>query len=93
MLCVCFFFFLRHSLTCPWVIFRGLTCLSSVAVFSRSSPTELRLPNMEMTVQECVDALIRTLETGGILTGGPTDPSGLPMPDGDEIVDLHVDPR
>lgn len=48
---------------------------------------------MEMTVQECVDALIRTLETGGILTGGPTDPSGLPMPDGDEIVDLHVDPR
>lgn len=54
---------------------------------------ELRLPNMEMTVEQCVDALIRLLENGGILTGGPSDPSGLPMPDGDEIIDLHVDPR
>lgn len=54
---------------------------------------ELRLPNMEMTIQECVDALIRVLETGGILTGGPADPTGLPMPDGDEIIDLHVAPR
>lgn len=54
---------------------------------------ELRLPNMEMTVQQCVDALIRLLEGAGILSGGPTDPSGLPMPDGDEIVDLHVAPR
>ncbi|CBJ26660.1 similar to 3-phosphoadenosine 5-phosphosulfate synthase 2 isoform 2 [Ectocarpus siliculosus] len=53
---------------------------------------ELRLPNMEMTIQECVDALIRVLEAGGILTGGPSDPSGLPMPDGDEIIDLHVAP-
>lgn len=48
---------------------------------------------MEMTIQECVDALIRVLEAGGILTGGPADPTGLPMPDGDEIIDLHVAPR
>lgn len=48
---------------------------------------------MEMTIQECVDALIRVLEAGGILTGGPSDPTGLPMPDGDEIIDLHVPPR
>lgn len=46
-----------------------------------------------MSIEECVAALIRMLEAGGILTGGPSDPSGLPMPDGDEIVDLHVDPR
>lgn len=44
-------------------------------------------------MEECVAALMRMLETAGILTGGPIDPSGLPMPDGDEIVDLHVDPR
>ena len=54
---------------------------------------ELRLPNMEMTVEQCVDALVRLLENAGILTGGPADPTGLTMPDGDEIIDLHVDPR
>lgn len=57
--------------------------------------SELVLPNMELTVEECVNRLVRLLETSGILGGGPVDPSGsgLPMPDGDEIVDLHLDAR
>eukprot|EP00903_Cladosiphon_okamuranus_P011445 g10782.t1 len=71
---------------------KSFTGMSDDAPYEPPLNPELRLPNMEMTVEECVDALIRTLETGGILTGGPTDPTGLPMPDGDEIIDLHVDP-
>ncbi|CAM9856248.1 unnamed protein product, partial [Phaeothamnion confervicola] len=51
---------------------------------------EIVLPNWDMTIEECVAALMHALEKHGILSGGNTDPTGLPMPDGDEIVDLHV---
>mmetsp|Transcript_2442 Transcript_2442/g.3567 ORF Transcript_2442/g.3567 Transcript_2442/m.3567 type:complete len:1057 (+) Transcript_2442:150-3320(+) len=55
---------------------------------------EIRLPNSEMTVEECVAELYSKLETEGILTASvsnsKSDPSGLPMPDGDEIIDLIV---
>ncbi|CAM9868153.1 unnamed protein product, partial [Hapterophycus canaliculatus] len=71
----------------------SFTGMSADAPYEPPLTPELRLPNMEMTIQECVDALIRVLETGGILTGGPSDPTGLPMPDGDEIIDLHVPAR
>jgi 3'-phosphoadenosine 5'-phosphosulfate synthase len=51
---------------------------------------ELVLPNYEMTVDECVQALMRLLQAAGILDGSMPDPTGLPMPDGDEVVDLLV---
>jgi 3'-phosphoadenosine 5'-phosphosulfate synthase len=53
---------------------------------------EINMKNYEMTVQESVDMIMRELKRNGILVGGPTLPEGLPYPDGDEIVDLHVPP-
>ena len=43
---------------------------------------EIDLPNSQMTVEECVAALIDRLKKEGVLEGGPTDPSGLPLPPG-----------
>lgn len=71
-------------------VYDRLSFSSSVLFFYVA---EINLPNYELTIEQCVSALIRMLETAGILTGAPSDPSGLPMPDGDEIIDLHVDPR
>jgi 3'-phosphoadenosine 5'-phosphosulfate synthase len=51
---------------------------------------EVRLPNSEMTVEQCVAALLRALTAEGILSAGAADPAGLPLPDGDEVIDLHV---
>jgi 3'-phosphoadenosine 5'-phosphosulfate synthase len=51
---------------------------------------EVRLPNSEMTVEQCVAALLRALSAAGILSAGAADPAGLPLPDGDEVIDLHV---
>jgi 3'-phosphoadenosine 5'-phosphosulfate synthase len=51
---------------------------------------EIVLPNYKMTVEECVAVVIKKLRQAGVLTGGVTDPSGLPMPDGGEIIDLYV---
>ena len=53
---------------------------------------EINMKNYEMTVQESVDMIMRELKRNGILVGGPTLPEGLPYPDGDEIIDLHVPP-
>eukprot|EP00635_Sarcinochrysidales_sp_CCMP3193_P013541 CAMPEP_0118904606 /NCGR_PEP_ID=MMETSP1166-20130328/9000_1 /TAXON_ID=1104430 /ORGANISM="Chrysoreinhardia sp, Strain CCMP3193" /LENGTH=1143 /DNA_ID=CAMNT_0006843863 /DNA_START=17 /DNA_END=3448 /DNA_ORIENTATION=+ len=43
---------------------------------------EIDLPNSEMSIEECVAALIDRLQKEGVLEGGPTDPSGLPLPPG-----------
>ena len=51
---------------------------------------EINMKNYEMTIQESVDVLMRALVKEGCLVGGPTLPEGLPYPDGDEIIDLHV---
>lgn len=51
---------------------------------------EIVLPNSRMTVEECVDAIMRKLRQEGVLVGGAYDESGMPMPDGGEIIDLHV---
>lgn len=51
---------------------------------------EINIKNQELTVQESVDIIMRSLVREGVLVGGPTLPLGLPYPDGDEIVDLLV---
>lgn len=51
---------------------------------------ELNIKNQEMSVQAAVDIIMKKLEEEGVLVGGPTLPKGLPMPDGDEIIDLIV---
>jgi len=54
---------------------------------------EIVLPNYELTVEQCVEITVRKLKQAGILTGGPVDPSGLPMPDGGLFIDQHVPPH
>mmetsp|Transcript_13168 Transcript_13168/g.20061 ORF Transcript_13168/g.20061 Transcript_13168/m.20061 type:complete len:1009 (+) Transcript_13168:60-3086(+) len=51
---------------------------------------EVNMPNYKMTLDESVDMLMKALREHGILEGGADSPDGLPLPDGDEIVDLHV---
>ncbi|GKY90748.1 hypothetical protein MPSEU_000047700 [Mayamaea pseudoterrestris] len=52
---------------------------------------EIVLKTHELAIEESVEILFRTLERDGILIGAPkVSPPGLPNPDGDEIVDLHV---
>lgn len=51
---------------------------------------EINMKNAGMTIQQSVDLLLRRLTEEGVLVGGPTLPHGLPYPDGDELVDLHV---
>lgn len=52
---------------------------------------EITLKTHELAIEESVKILFRTLERDGILVGAPkVTPPGLPNPDGDEIVDLHV---
>lgn len=53
---------------------------------------EINMQNAGMTIQQSVDLLKRRLTQEGVLVGGPTLPQGLPYPDGDEIIDLHVPP-
>jgi 3'-phosphoadenosine 5'-phosphosulfate synthase len=51
---------------------------------------ELRIQNADMTISESVDVIMRRLKREGVLVGAPTLAHGLPYPDGDELVDLHV---
>jgi len=52
---------------------------------------EITLKTHELAIEESADLLFRMLERDGILEGAPKlSPPGLPNPDGDEIVDLHV---
>jgi hypothetical protein len=51
---------------------------------------EVVLPNYKMTITQCVDVFMQKLRAEGVLEGGEVHPNGLPLPDGGEIVDLHV---
>lgn len=55
---------------------------------------EITLKTHELTIEQSADILFRRLERDGILTGAPkVAPLGLPNPDGDQIIDLHVPPH
>jgi len=52
---------------------------------------EIILKTHELTIEESAEKLFRMLERDGILEGAPKlTPPGLPNPDGDVVVDLHV---
>jgi 3'-phosphoadenosine 5'-phosphosulfate synthase len=51
---------------------------------------EISIKNQEMSIQASVDIIMRELIRRGVLVGGPTLNEGLPMPDGDEIIDLVI---
>jgi 3'-phosphoadenosine 5'-phosphosulfate synthase len=52
---------------------------------------EITLKTHELEIEESANILLRILEHDGILIGAPkVTPPGLPNPDGDEVVDLHV---
>jgi len=52
---------------------------------------EIVLKTHELEIEESADMLFKMLERDGILEGAPKlSPPGLPNPDGDEVVDLHV---
>lgn len=52
---------------------------------------EITLKTHELAIEESADLLFRMLEKDGILEGAPKlNPPGLPNPDGDIVVDLHV---
>lgn len=55
---------------------------------------EITLKTHELKIEESVGQLFKRLEDDGILMGAPkVAPPGLPNPDGDKIVDLHVAPE
>uniref|UniRef100_A0A7S1FVZ2 Inorganic diphosphatase n=1 Tax=Corethron hystrix TaxID=216773 RepID=A0A7S1FVZ2_9STRA len=52
---------------------------------------EIRLKTHELKIEESVEILFRRLQQDGVLDGAPKlNPPGLPNPDGDRAVDLHV---
>ena len=52
---------------------------------------EVTLKTRDLKVEESVEVLFRLLKENGVLQGAPqVAPRGLPNPDGDEVVDLHV---
>mmetsp|Transcript_33349 Transcript_33349/g.70086 ORF Transcript_33349/g.70086 Transcript_33349/m.70086 type:complete len:1114 (+) Transcript_33349:118-3459(+) len=52
---------------------------------------EITLKTHELEIEQSADILFRRLEMDGILEGAPKiSPPGLPNPDGDEVIDLHV---
>lgn len=50
----------------------------------------LLLLTPESSIGRCVEVFLHTLRAEGILEGGEVYPKGLPMPDGGEVIDLHV---
>lgn len=52
---------------------------------------EITLKTHELEIEQSADILFKRLEMDGILEGAPKlTPPGLPNPDGDEVIDLHV---
>eukprot|EP00934_Nitzschia_sp_Nitz4_P008238 Nitzschia sp. Nitz4//scaffold367_size14546//1542//5103//NITZ4_008924-RA/size14546-snap-gene-0.3-mRNA-1//1//CDS//3329549321//8228//frame0 len=52
---------------------------------------EITLKTRDLAIEDSVDILFRRLERDGILMGAPkVTPPGLPNPDGDLMVDMHV---
>lgn len=55
---------------------------------------EITLKTHELEIEDSVNILFRQLERDGILMGAPRiSATGLPNPDGDEVIDLHVAPE
>ncbi|KAJ1452298.1 Adenylylsulfate kinase-domain-containing protein, partial [Pelagophyceae sp. CCMP2097] len=50
---------------------------------------DIDLPNWELSLDECVRVLLDKLHVAGVLQGGSTDPSGLPLPPG--FVDAWIE--
>ena len=68
---------------------KHFTCIDDP--YEEPQAAEITLKTHELQIEESVQILFRRLERDGILIGPPkVTPPGLPNPDGDEIVDLHV---
>ena len=75
---------------------KSFTGMSADAPYQEPPHPEVRLPNYKMTVDESVATLMAELRKAGVLTGGPTNPMGLPMPagfDGEEVYHSGLLPR
>jgi 3'-phosphoadenosine 5'-phosphosulfate synthase len=68
---------------------KHFTCIDDP--YEEPLAAEIVLKTHELAIEESVNILFRRLEKDGILMGAPkVSPPGLPNPDGDEIIDLHV---
>ena len=68
---------------------RHFTCIDDP--YEPPLKPEITLKTHELEIEQSADILFRRLEMDGILQGAPKlSPPGLPNPDGDEVVDLHV---
>ena len=68
---------------------RHFTCIDDP--YEPPLKPEITLRTHELEIEQSADILFRRLEMDGILQGAPKlSPPGLPNPDGDEVVDLHV---
>uniref|UniRef100_A0A7S4HZ83 Inorganic diphosphatase n=1 Tax=Odontella aurita TaxID=265563 RepID=A0A7S4HZ83_9STRA len=68
---------------------RHFTCIDDP--YEEPLKPEIVLKTHELAIEESADLLFRRLERDGILEGAPkVSPPGLPNPDGDLVVDLHV---
>ena len=61
---------------------KSFTGVSADAPYEPPPHPEINLPNYKMTIDESVDLLVSELRKAGVLSGGPTNPMGLPMPSG-----------
>jgi 3'-phosphoadenosine 5'-phosphosulfate synthase len=61
---------------------KSFTGMSADAPYEPPPNPEINLPNYKMTVEESVEMLMSELRKAGVLSGGPTNPMGLPMPSG-----------
>jgi len=68
---------------------KHFTCIDDP--YEPPAKPEIVLRTHELAIEESADILFRRLEMDGILEGAPKlTPPGLPNPDGDEVIDLHV---
>jgi len=71
---------------------RHFTCIDDP--YEEPLKPEIVLKTHELEIEDSVDILFRRLEQDGILEGAPKiTPPGLPNPDGDVVIDLHVPPE
>ena len=61
---------------------KSFTGMSADAPYEAPLHPEVDLPNRDLSVDECVQRLLDVLRREGVLEGGVTDPSGLPLPPG-----------
>ena len=61
---------------------KSFTGMSADAPYEAPLHPEVDLPTRDLSVEECVQRLLDVLRREGVLEGGMTDPSGLPLPPG-----------